>query len=107
TGTMAVCFSPFLSFEGLRQVFIRLFPLFRGIYEDKVASVWCALSVIVKLKNIFEVDTLAKISIATTLVMSILIPAIPMTILLLEEPFAAALFHNVALFRFVLAAEAG
>ncbi|KAJ3202677.1 hypothetical protein HDU67_000362, partial [Dinochytrium kinnereticum] len=46
----------------LGQVLHRVFPLQRGLYEDKVANVWCALSVIVKLKNLFDVKHLASLS---------------------------------------------
>ncbi|KAJ3092774.1 Glucosyltransferase-like protein [Quaeritorhiza haematococci] len=60
--TFGICFLPFLgSVDDVRQVFVRLFPVERGLYEDKVASVWCALSVVVKLKQIFSTDMLVKI----------------------------------------------
>jgi alpha-1,3-glucosyltransferase len=39
------------SWETFRQVFIRIFPVSRGLYEDKVANIWCALSVLVKLRD--------------------------------------------------------
>ena len=50
--TFAVCLGPFLSVKQLSQVVARLFPLQRGLYEDKVANVWCALNSLIKLRNL-------------------------------------------------------
>jgi alpha-1,3-glucosyltransferase len=57
--TTAICLIPFLDLEQLKQIAHRVFPVARGLYEDKVANVWCALSVVVKLKDVFEQGTLA------------------------------------------------
>ncbi|KAJ3190448.1 Glucosyltransferase-like protein [Gaertneriomyces sp. JEL0708] len=63
-----VMLAPFLrDTEQLLQVFRRVFPLHRGLYEDKVANVWCALSVILKLRSLFTVQTLLYISLFMTL----------------------------------------
>lgn len=35
----------------LVQVIHRVFPFARGLFEDKVANFWCALNVVIKLKN--------------------------------------------------------
>jgi len=40
------------------QALNRIFPLFRGLYQDKVANVWCAVNIVVKLRESFEVDEL-------------------------------------------------
>ncbi|KAI8840517.1 ALG6, ALG8 glycosyltransferase family-domain-containing protein [Chytridium lagenaria] len=98
--TLGVCFLPFLgSVADIQQVVHRMFPFQRGLYEDKVANVWCALSVLVKLRNLFDLERLASISVIATLVAkSILIPSLPLTLLMLDEPFATTLFHNVAMF---------
>jgi alpha-1,3-glucosyltransferase len=59
---MALIFSPFLfDQDQIKQVFIRIFPLARGLYEDKVANIWCTLNVVVKLRNLFSIDKLAKL----------------------------------------------
>ena len=47
--TVLVCFSllwlPYLqSVDAALQVLGRLFPVGRGLYEDKVANVWCTVA---------------------------------------------------------------
>ena len=59
----------------------RLFPLGRGLFEDKVANFWCALDVLVKLKRQYSVDTLAIICTLTTGILSL-----PSNLLLLLRP---------------------
>jgi alpha-1,3-glucosyltransferase len=46
------------SIDTLRQVFIRLFPVARGLYEDKVANIWCAISVVIKLRDWYSKEQL-------------------------------------------------
>ena len=60
---------PFL--PHLKQVLVRIFPLHRGLFEDKVANFWCSINVIMKLKDNYESDYLAMISAVTTLVLAI------------------------------------
>ncbi|XP_061175414.1 dolichyl pyrophosphate Man9GlcNAc2 alpha-1,3-glucosyltransferase-like [Saccostrea echinata] len=65
--TFTACWLPFLgSKENLFQVLHRVFPLARGLYEDKVANVWCSLAVLIKLKQMFTVDQLVLICLLTT-----------------------------------------
>lgn len=67
--TFTVCLAPFLSsMDDTLQVFKRVFPFERGLYEDKVANVWCALNVAVKLRQMFDVKNLAFVSAISTLV---------------------------------------
>jgi alpha-1,3-glucosyltransferase len=49
------------SFRDVFQVFVRLFPVARGLYEDKVANIWCALSVVLKLRDMYPLETLVHI----------------------------------------------
>lgn len=57
-----ILWSPYLSdLNTANQVFRRIFPLNRGIYEDKVANFWYCLSVFIKIKNYFEEYQLAWI----------------------------------------------
>lgn len=43
--------SPWLSSpESLMQVVHRIFPIYRGIFEDKVSNVWCIVNVFKKIK---------------------------------------------------------
>ena len=72
-GTFALLFLPWLPRRAeLEQVVFRIFPLARGLFEDKVANIWCALSVLPvgprwKLQRMFRVETLAKMSLVTVL----------------------------------------
>ncbi|XP_032971539.1 dolichyl pyrophosphate Man9GlcNAc2 alpha-1,3-glucosyltransferase isoform X2 [Rhinolophus ferrumequinum] len=48
-----LCWLPFFTErEQTLQVLRRLFPVDRGLFEDKVANVWCSFSVFLKIKDI-------------------------------------------------------
>ncbi|KAI7904181.1 glycosyl transferase [Cokeromyces recurvatus] len=135
--TFGVLFAPWLgSLDDLKQIFIRIFPVARGLYEDKVANVWCAINVIIKLRQILSVEATVRLSLLATLAAvvpisihlcaapsrrrflyalinsslafflfsfqvhekSILLPLLPVTLVTLEEPIAATMFVNVAMF---------
>ncbi|XP_053959505.1 probable dolichyl pyrophosphate Man9GlcNAc2 alpha-1,3-glucosyltransferase [Anastrepha ludens] len=50
--TFAVLWLPWLgSLKSILEVVARLFPIGRGVFEDKVANFWCALNVVYKIKN--------------------------------------------------------
>ncbi|CAH8492424.1 unnamed protein product [Heterobilharzia americana] len=58
--TMSIIFAPFLIMADqnvLYQVIRRLFPLNRGIYEDKVSNFWCATSPLIKWRSLFTVSS--------------------------------------------------
>ncbi|CAB4005203.1 dolichyl pyrophosphate Man9 c2 alpha-1,3-glucosyltransferase-like [Paramuricea clavata] len=60
--TFVLCWIPFLRYPLLAlRVLVRMFPVGRGLYEDKVANVWCSLSILIKFKDIFSTTTLVKI----------------------------------------------
>uniref|UniRef100_F1L3G4 Alpha-1,3-glucosyltransferase n=1 Tax=Ascaris suum TaxID=6253 RepID=F1L3G4_ASCSU len=62
--TFLVLWSPFIaSGADLKQILYRIFPFYRGIFEDKVANVWCAVNVVVKL-NKYHNAHLLKLSTA-------------------------------------------
>ncbi|XP_002168389.2 dolichyl pyrophosphate Man9GlcNAc2 alpha-1,3-glucosyltransferase isoform X2 [Hydra vulgaris] len=66
--TFILCWMPFLtSRHSILQVLHRLFPFNRGLYEDKVANFWCSLSVIYKMKNVFDQQQILKICLISTL----------------------------------------
>lgn len=66
--TFAVIWSPFLfKFENVVQLVRRLFPVDRGIFEDKVANVWCALNVVFKFKQRFSNETMVRYCLMATL----------------------------------------
>ncbi|KAJ1983811.1 Glucosyltransferase-like protein [Dimargaris verticillata] len=135
--TFAACLFPFLhSTTQLMQILHRVFPVARGLYEDKVANFWCASSVLIKWRFLFSQPTLVKLSMLLTLLAflptcvnlyhnptirrllyalavtslafylfsfqvhekSILLPALPITLLMSIEPTLAFYFVNVAMF---------
>lgn len=62
--------------DQLGQIIHRIFPLARGIFEDKVSNLWCFLSVLpiparYKLRNIISEQGLAKLSLLTMIVVII------------------------------------
>lgn len=61
------------SISSLGQILHRIFPLARGIFEDKVSNFWCFISVLplppqYKLKNVLSSNSLARLSLITTLI---------------------------------------
>lgn len=48
------------------QVVRRIFPVNRGVFEDYVANFWCALNVVVKIRNIFTTTVLGGLCMALT-----------------------------------------
>lgn len=73
--SFGLCIAPFLWTESpmlqLLQIVHRMFPFARGLWEDKVANVWCALNVVVKLKTLFSGQQLQRLSLLATLVASV------------------------------------
>ncbi|XP_058123969.1 probable dolichyl pyrophosphate Man9GlcNAc2 alpha-1,3-glucosyltransferase [Anopheles ziemanni] len=64
--TFGILWLPWLrSIESLGQLVHRIFPVARGVFEDKVSNVWCVVNVLVKLKN-FPVTTMALICLLCT-----------------------------------------
>ncbi|XP_043555387.1 dolichyl pyrophosphate Man9GlcNAc2 alpha-1,3-glucosyltransferase [Chiloscyllium plagiosum] len=56
--SFAFCWLPFLtSLQQSLQVLQRLFPIDRGLFEDKVGNVWCSLSVFLKVKKVLAPAT--------------------------------------------------
>lgn len=72
TLTTLVSFWPWIQRkEDMFQVLLRLFPLSRGLYEDKVANVWCSISVLVKLNKLMEQNMLFKFCAVITMLASL------------------------------------
>ncbi|BFZ53708.1 Glucosyltransferase-like protein [Savitreella phatthalungensis] len=72
--SFAIIWGPFFVYggaDGFQQVIFRIFPLDRGLFEDKVANFWCAFNVIYKVRERFTPATLQRLSLAMT-VLSIL-----------------------------------
>ena len=79
-----VCWVPFYICDGtlgVYQVITRIFPVDRGVYEDKVASFWCSLSLLIKIKNMLSATSLVWLSVSITL-----FSALPSLLNLLRNP---------------------
>jgi alpha-1,3-glucosyltransferase len=88
-GTFLICWLPFLTSIGsIQQVLHRLFPFNRGLYEDKVANLWCTISVLVKLKFILPEPVLVQLSLWTTLIANV-----PSSYNLLRNPTPYRFLH--------------
>uniref|UniRef100_F6PL55 Alpha-1,3-glucosyltransferase n=2 Tax=Ornithorhynchus anatinus TaxID=9258 RepID=F6PL55_ORNAN len=65
--TFILCWLPFSTrADQTLQVLKRLFPVDRGLFEDKVANVWCSLNVLLKVKHIMTTHSQLKLSFALT-----------------------------------------
>jgi len=58
--------------EQILQIFARLFPVSRGLFEDKVSNVWCILHVIMKIRNKISPDAQLQLATVCTLITAIL-----------------------------------
>lgn len=59
----------------------RIFPFSRGLYEDKVASVWCAFSFVLRMNKYFSLETQIRIS-----AVCVILVAMPSLLLLFLRP---------------------
>jgi len=72
--TTIVVLLPFLvtePIENLGQILFRLFPIARGLFEDKVSNVWCTLHTLTKLRNYLDDDSQLKLATLCTLIFAI------------------------------------
>ncbi|CAG0892072.1 unnamed protein product [Darwinula stevensoni] len=90
--TFGMIWAPFLhNMNSALAVLQRLFPFDRGLYEDKVANVWCTSNVVIKWKQLFSAKSMATICLASTVV-----TCIPSGIhLFLQSSFKAFLYSLV------------
>lgn len=66
--TFAIIWAPFLGdLSDVKQVLHRLFPVARGVFEDKVANVWCALNVLYKFKSLGNTQMFRLCTFATVI----------------------------------------
>lgn len=69
--TLFLAFLPFIVLTPfpttILQAIHRIFPLARGLFEDKVANFWCAANVVIKFRNLAPISTLAKVALLMTL----------------------------------------
>ncbi|XP_070563337.1 dolichyl pyrophosphate Man9GlcNAc2 alpha-1,3-glucosyltransferase-like [Ptychodera flava] len=96
--TFILCWLPFVSdVQVAQQVLNRLFPVARGVFEDKVSNFWCTISIIIKLKSKFSADTMLAMTLVSTLT-----ALIPSSVHLLIRPtinnFKLALVNSSLIF---------
>uniref|UniRef100_H3C235 Alpha-1,3-glucosyltransferase n=1 Tax=Tetraodon nigroviridis TaxID=99883 RepID=H3C235_TETNG len=96
--TFALCWLPFLSDLGqIIQVVRRIFPVARGLFEDKVANTWCSLNILIKIRSILSSDSQIYLSTACTL-----LSVLPSSVRLLTKPtlwqFKLALVNSALAF---------
>lgn len=71
--TFGIIWFPFLMKKDVAvQVLKRLFPLSRGIFEDKVSNVWCAINIFYKLNQVSDKIILAKLCMVCVIVTSMI-----------------------------------
>jgi hypothetical protein len=108
-GVLAACLAPPLI---AADVLTRMFPFGRGLYEDKVANVWCAISLVVKMPALIpDGPKLVRFCAASTVVAAL--PAVVAYVLRAPallvrrrvDPQAATPLDHVARFGLVLAAS--
>ncbi|PRT54840.1 putative dolichyl pyrophosphate Man9GlcNAc2 alpha-1,3-glucosyltransferase [Wickerhamiella sorbophila] len=66
--TCLLLLCPFLQKDLLAQLVIRVFPFSRGLWEDKVASLWCTANTFIKFKVLFSDAQLRQFALIATLV---------------------------------------
>ncbi|KAI6649762.1 Dolichyl pyrophosphate Man9GlcNAc2 alpha-1,3-glucosyltransferase-like isoform X1 [Oopsacas minuta] len=87
--TFVVIWYPFLdTTSSAVQVLKRIFPIERGLFEDKVASVWCVLDIIIKIRVLFSQKYLVYVCFVSTI-----IALLPSCIHLIRKPT----IHNLML----------
>lgn len=80
--TFALCWLPFLSDPSQAlQVVRRIFPVARGLFEDKVANMWCSLNILIKIRAILSSDSQIYLSAACTL-----LAVLPSSVRVLTKP---------------------
>ncbi|GMM49786.1 dolichyl-P-Glc:Man(9)GlcNAc(2)-PP-dolichol alpha-1,3-glucosyltransferase [Starmerella bacillaris] len=69
-GTAACLLYPFIfDIDQLLQIFTRVFPVSRGLWEDKVSNFWCTLNYVgFKIHDHFEESQLPLLSLAATVI---------------------------------------
>ncbi|KAF7636980.1 Alpha-1,3-glucosyltransferase [Meloidogyne graminicola] len=62
--TFSILWAPFLVPDPsvALQVVKRIFPVYRGLFEDKVANFWCCFSIFIKFKQVYSTEKLIKMS---------------------------------------------
>uniref|UniRef100_A0A668AFW5 Alpha-1,3-glucosyltransferase n=1 Tax=Myripristis murdjan TaxID=586833 RepID=A0A668AFW5_9TELE len=96
--TFALCWLPFLSDPSQAlQVVRRIFPVARGLFEDKVANTWCSLNVLIKIRSVLSADSQLYLSMMPLFLKDgLLVPYVvtSLAFLLLSTYLFSALEHS-------------
>ncbi|XP_026501293.1 dolichyl pyrophosphate Man9GlcNAc2 alpha-1,3-glucosyltransferase [Vanessa tameamea] len=66
--TFIIIWYPLLnSWDDVFQVLHRLFPVKRGVFEDKVSNVWCSANVFIKLKYVYNNEEMIRMCFLCTI----------------------------------------
>jgi len=79
-----------LDVESVVQVLRRIFPLQRGLFEDKVANFWCSINILLKVREVFDTQQLVQISGGLTLAASF-----PSNLMVLLRPTSQNLLFSL------------
>ena len=63
-----IIYLPWLKEQKINDVFSRIFPVERGIFEDKVATFWCVLNIFYKINKKLSINNLIKLAFLLTLI---------------------------------------
>lgn len=70
--TLGLIFLPFIQDLNLMaQVINRIFPFYRGVFEDKVANLWFCINIFYKFRTIFSIPELIRASTLMTILLSL------------------------------------
>ncbi|VDN50621.1 unnamed protein product [Dracunculus medinensis] len=94
--TFSVLWFPFFYHGVAFDVLKRIFPFYRGLFEDKVANFWCTFSVLIKFKSLFSIEYFTVV---------VLLVVLPSLLILFAQPtsvnFKISLFiSSLAFFLF-------
>ncbi|CAO2588223.1 Dolichyl pyrophosphate Man9GlcNAc2 alpha-1,3-glucosyltransferase [Lemmus lemmus] len=93
-----LCWLPFFTErEHALQVLRRLFPIDRGLFEDKVANIWCSINVFLKIKDILPRHIQLAISFCLTF-----LSLLPACIKLTLQPSSKGFRFTLVSFLFFL-----
>ncbi|XP_055303007.1 probable dolichyl pyrophosphate Man9GlcNAc2 alpha-1,3-glucosyltransferase [Sitodiplosis mosellana] len=96
--SFALIWAPWLrSIHHLKQLLHRLFPVARGVFEDKVSNVWCVVNVFYKLKMHFTNEQMAIACLISTLI-AILPSSIHLLLNPRKEAFLLSLINSALAF---------
>ncbi|XP_032527051.2 dolichyl pyrophosphate Man9GlcNAc2 alpha-1,3-glucosyltransferase [Danaus plexippus] len=87
--TFVLVWYPMLSsWDNILQILHRLFPLKRGVFEDKVSNVWCTVNNFIKLKHLYKNEEMVRMCLLSTV--------------LAAAPSCLDLFFRINVKKFVL-----